>query len=69
MTHYVGVAGVGPDAGRLPADDPRAGVFGYGRQTRLEDITAGSSQHHRRLGRERTLRALGCRRRRHGPAA
>ena len=43
VTHYVGVAGVGPDAGRLPADDPRAGVFGYGRPTRLEDITAGVS--------------------------
>ena len=25
VTHYVGVAGVGPDAGELPADDPRAG--------------------------------------------
>ena len=43
VTHYVGVAGVGPDAGRLKTDDPRAGVFGYGRQTRLEDITAGAS--------------------------
>lgn len=28
VTHYVGVAGVGPDAANLPADDPRAGLFG-----------------------------------------
>ena len=43
VTHYVGVAGVGPDAGRLPADDPRAGVFGYGRTTRPADITRGTA--------------------------
>lgn len=43
VTHYVGVAGVGPDAGRLGADDPRAGVFGYARKTRMEDITDGAS--------------------------
>jgi hypothetical protein len=43
VTHYVGVAGVGPDAGRLKADDPRAGVFGYGRNTRPEDIADGAA--------------------------
>jgi len=43
VTHYVGVAGVGPDAGRLKAGDPRAGVFGYGRTTRAEDITDGAA--------------------------
>ncbi len=43
VTHYVGVAGVGADAGRLKADDPRAGVFGYGRTTRPEDIARGAS--------------------------
>ena len=43
VTHYVGVAGVGPDAGRLKADDPRAGVFGYGRGTRPEEISDGSA--------------------------
>ena len=43
VTHYVGVAGVGPDAGRLKAADPRAGVFGYGRTTRAEDITDGAA--------------------------
>ncbi len=43
VTHYVGVSGVGPDAGRLKADDPRAGVFAYGRTTRTEDLTRGAS--------------------------
>jgi hypothetical protein len=41
VTHYVGVAGVGEDAARLPLDHPRAGVFGYDRQTRLEDLRRG----------------------------
>ena len=43
VTYYVGVAGVGVDAGRLKADDPRAGVFGQGRQTRPEDIADGAA--------------------------
>lgn len=43
VTHYVGVAGVGPDAATLPADHPRAGVFGFGRRTRLGDIGDGAS--------------------------
>jgi len=43
VTHYVGVAGVGPDAPYLPASDPRAGVFGYQRVVRLEDIPDGTS--------------------------
>jgi hypothetical protein len=42
-THYVGVAGVGKDAAELPADDPRAGMFGYGRQTRQQDLKRGGS--------------------------
>jgi prepilin-type processing-associated H-X9-DG protein len=41
---YVGVAGVGADAPRLPAKHPRAGVFGYDRVTRIEDITDGTNQ-------------------------
>jgi hypothetical protein len=41
-THYVGVAGVGEDAGQLAADDPRAGMFGYGRATRLDQLTRGA---------------------------
>ncbi len=43
VTHYVGVAGIGRDAAELPAGNPRAGVFGYGRKTRLTDIPDGAS--------------------------
>ncbi len=43
VTHYVGVAGVGAAAGRLPADDPRAGFFGDSRTTRPADITRGAA--------------------------
>ena len=43
MTHYVGVAGVGEDAARLPAGDARAGMFGYGRQTRQQDLLRGEA--------------------------
>jgi hypothetical protein len=42
-THFVGMAGVGPDAAYLPKSDPRAGIFGYNRQTSLEDIKDGLS--------------------------
>ena len=37
-THYLGIAGIGPEAALLPPDDPRAGFFGYERKLRLEDI-------------------------------
>ena len=37
LTHYVGVAGVGPDAATLPLGHPRAGAFGYDRRTALKD--------------------------------
>lgn len=43
VTHYVGVAGVGSDAGELPASDPRAGMFGFSRSTRPEDLPRGAS--------------------------
>lgn len=42
-TWYVGVAGVGRDAPELPTGHPRAGVFGYDRQTRPADIKDGAS--------------------------
>ncbi len=42
VTHYVGVAGVGPDAGELGPGHPRAGVFGFNRTTRMEDIGDGA---------------------------
>lgn len=41
--HFVGVAGVGADAAKLDWLDARAGIFGYDRRTRLDDITDGAS--------------------------
>jgi hypothetical protein len=43
LTHYVGITGLGDDAATLPAEDPRAGFFGYDRVIRQEDIKAGST--------------------------
>lgn len=40
-THFVGMAGVGADAPTLPIGHPRAGVFGFDRQTKQKDITDG----------------------------
>lgn len=42
-TDYIGIAGIGADAPTLPLDHPRAGVFGYDRQTRPADIKDGSA--------------------------
>jgi hypothetical protein len=42
-TNYIGVAGLGTDAPTLPADDPRAGMFGYDRTLRREDVKDGLS--------------------------
>lgn len=42
-TPYTGIAGLGADAPTLPKGHPRAGVFGYDRQTTLKDITDGAS--------------------------
>jgi hypothetical protein len=46
-THFVGVAGVGSDAGDYSASDPsvakKLGVFGYERRTNAKDITDGLS--------------------------
>ncbi|MBX7168301.1 MAG: DUF1559 domain-containing protein [Pirellulales bacterium] len=43
ITHYVGVAGLGADAGELPPTDPRAGVFSFRRQLRPEEIVDGAT--------------------------
>lgn len=43
QTHYVGMAGVGKDAAKLPDNDPKAGIFGYDRQTSFKDIRDGAS--------------------------
>lgn len=42
-TTYVGVAGIDPDAARLPKEAPRAGFFGYDRHINLSEVTAGTS--------------------------
>ena len=42
-THYVGIAGIGKDAAKLPITDKNAGVFGYNRKTRIRDIRDGTS--------------------------
>lgn len=41
VSHFVGIAGVGPDAAKLPIGDPRAGIFGYERITREADVRDG----------------------------
>jgi len=43
FTHYVGVAGVGKDVAELDQVYPFTGVFGYDRQTSLEQIKDGAS--------------------------
>jgi len=40
---YVGMAGIGADAARLPSGDPKAGIWGYRRQTGLGQITDGDA--------------------------
>jgi hypothetical protein len=42
-TSYIGIAGLGTDSPLLPTGHPRAGIFGYDRQTALSDITDGLS--------------------------
>jgi hypothetical protein len=43
VTHYAGVAGIGPEAADLPRDDPRAGIFGYRESRRLTNVPDGAS--------------------------
>ena len=43
-THYVGIAGIGADAAKLPSDDPKAGVLGYGRSTPIDGIPDGATR-------------------------
>jgi len=39
----VGMAGLGKDAALLALTQPKAGVFGYDRKTRLREVTDGAS--------------------------
>ena len=41
VSHFVGIAGVGADGPHLPVDHPRAGIFGFNRRTRVDDIKDG----------------------------
>lgn len=42
-TSYIGISGIGPDSAKLPNGDPKAGIFGYDRKTKMRDITDGTS--------------------------
>jgi hypothetical protein len=42
-TNYIGIAGLGLDAAVLPADDPRAGIFGYDRKLKFREVKDGIS--------------------------
>jgi hypothetical protein len=42
-THYVGIAGLGPDAAMLPLDDPRAGAFGHDRKWSFSDLNRSTN--------------------------
>jgi len=42
-TSYVGMLGVGEEAGFLPRDDPNAGLWAYEQLTTLDDITDGTA--------------------------
>ena len=41
VTNFVGIAGIGSDSPTLPTGHPRAGVFGFDRQTSVADIKDG----------------------------
>lgn len=41
LTSYVGITGLGRDSASLPKNDPRAGFFGYDRQTFFNDVRDG----------------------------
>lgn len=43
LCSYPGIAGLGKDAATLPPGDPNAGVFGYDRKTRIDQVTRGVS--------------------------
>lgn len=43
LTDYVGITGLDVDSPTLPLNHPRAGVFGFDRCTRLQDVKDGAS--------------------------
>jgi hypothetical protein len=42
-THFIGIAGFGPDAAELPLTDRRCGIFGYDRRVSMQDFKDGTS--------------------------
>jgi len=42
-SHFVGVSGVGPDAGKHPIGDPRRGIFGVGPSVTFADVKDGTA--------------------------
>lgn len=40
---YISTAGLGTDAGKLPRDHPRAGMWAHNQQTRIADVIDGTS--------------------------
>jgi hypothetical protein len=43
VTQYVGMAGLGKNAAELPIGEDGVGIWGYGRQIRLREITDGTA--------------------------
>jgi prepilin-type processing-associated H-X9-DG protein len=43
LTHYIGIAGLGENAAKLPKNDRRSGVFGYDRLVSLKDFKDGQA--------------------------
>jgi prepilin-type processing-associated H-X9-DG protein len=43
-THYVGISGIDDNAVTLPRDDPRAGLFGYDRPVKKDELKRGASE-------------------------
>ncbi|HVW37424.1 MAG TPA: DUF1559 domain-containing protein, partial [Pirellulales bacterium] len=60
VTHYVGLAGIGADAGSLEADDPRAGAFGFRRRLSPAQFADGASNTIALMGVQSRLGAWGA---------
>jgi prepilin-type processing-associated H-X9-DG protein len=56
-TTTLGIAGLGVDAPSLPNSDPRAGIFGYDRQTTLAEIKDGAAN---TMMLAESARGIGC---------
>jgi prepilin-type processing-associated H-X9-DG protein len=56
-TTTIGIAGLGIDSPSVPTTDPRAGIFGYDRQTTLADIKDGAAN---TMLLAETSRGIGC---------